>query len=146
MARGDVADPDEVGGVVRIPIARAAVDEVHRLLDAVGEFIDGGETKFARTMAAGADLANPFGDALELTGVAAHVVQVGGIGRQDGLEIIEAAFERPLAVRAGDVLHAHADGFEAGSVAIGRPVRVVTENKTDDFAFFWAQPAEEKSS
>jgi hypothetical protein len=44
----------------------------------------------------------------------------------------------------GPRIVAAADGFKADSVAIGQPVRVVTENKTDDFAFFWAQPAEEK--
>jgi uncharacterized OB-fold protein len=33
-----------------------------------------------------------------------------------------------------------AHGFKPETVTIGQPVQVFTENKTEDFAFFWAQP------
>jgi uncharacterized OB-fold protein len=44
----------------------------------------------------------------------------------------------------GPRIVAAADGFKPDTVAIGQPLRIVTENKTEDFAFFWAQRAEEK--
>jgi uncharacterized OB-fold protein len=44
----------------------------------------------------------------------------------------------------GPRIVAAANGFTPDTVAIGRPLRIVTESKADDFAFFWAQPAEEK--
>jgi uncharacterized OB-fold protein len=43
----------------------------------------------------------------------------------------------------GPRIVAAADGFEPDTVSIGQPLRIVTENKTEDFAFFWAQPAGE---
>jgi uncharacterized OB-fold protein len=46
----------------------------------------------------------------------------------------------------GPRIVAAAAGFLPGTVAIGQPLRISTENKTDDFAFFWARPAEEKQS
>ena len=46
----------------------------------------------------------------------------------------------------GPRIVAAADGFTADSVAIGQSVRIVTEKKTDDFAFFWAQLTENQKS
>jgi uncharacterized OB-fold protein len=46
----------------------------------------------------------------------------------------------------GPRIVAAADGFKPDSVAIGQAARIVTENKTDDFAFFWAQPAKDTKS
>ena len=33
-------------------------------------------------------------------------------------------------------------GFKPDTVVIGQRLRIVTENKSEDFAFFWAQLAE----
>jgi len=46
----------------------------------------------------------------------------------------------------GPRIVAAADGLKADSVAIGQSLRIITENKTDDFAFFWAQPAHQDVS
>jgi uncharacterized OB-fold protein len=43
----------------------------------------------------------------------------------------------------GPRIVAATDGFKPDTVAIGQPLRIITENKTEDFAFFWAHPAEE---
>jgi uncharacterized OB-fold protein len=45
----------------------------------------------------------------------------------------------------GPRIVAAADGFKPGAVAIGQRLRIVTENKTEDFAFFWAQLADGNS-
>jgi uncharacterized protein len=42
----------------------------------------------------------------------------------------------------GPRIVAAAHGFKPDTVMIGQPVRIFTENRAEDFAFFWAQPAE----
>jgi uncharacterized OB-fold protein len=46
----------------------------------------------------------------------------------------------------GPRIVAAADGFKPDTVAIGQHLKIVTESKSEDFAFFWAQLAEEKTS
>ena len=42
----------------------------------------------------------------------------------------------------GPRIVAAAHGFKPDAVVIGQRLRIVTENKSEDFAFFWAQLAE----
>ncbi len=42
----------------------------------------------------------------------------------------------------GPRIVAAADGIDLHSVAIGQALQIVTENRTEDFAFFLAQPAQ----
>jgi uncharacterized OB-fold protein len=46
----------------------------------------------------------------------------------------------------GPRIVAAAQGFTPDAVTIGEPLDIVTENRTEDFAFFLAQPAGGKSS
>lgn len=41
----------------------------------------------------------------------------------------------------GPRIVAAAKDIKSDTVTIGMPVRIVTENKSEDFAFFWAEPA-----
>jgi uncharacterized OB-fold protein len=54
------------------------------------------------------------------------------------LSIVAELAEGPRIVAA-------ADGLDLKSIAIGQAVRIVTENRTEDFAFFLAQPLQESS-
>jgi uncharacterized protein len=54
------------------------------------------------------------------------------------LSIVAELAEGPRIVAA-------ADGVDVKSIAIGQSLRIVTENRTEDFAFFLAQPPQEVS-
>jgi uncharacterized OB-fold protein len=45
----------------------------------------------------------------------------------------------------GPRIVAAADGFKPDTIVIGQRLRIVTENRSEDFAFFWAKLAEGSS-
>ena len=77
------------------------------------------------------------GDAFVYSYTVSHVTaESAWTDRVPYLSIVAELAEGPRIVAA-------ADGVDVQSVAIGQRLRIVTENRTEDFAFFLAQPSQE---